>query len=129
MYTSGNWEVILAYTKFDCHAISPPCPKYATSALYLGDDIWILALKDQTYLKMVKIKVTGETTYEWIEAKYNREGDYDPDCETTFQESCFDHMPKEPSWLQPKKDESYQIILSAKRMDEKRERKLLEKGK
>ena len=129
MYTSEKWEVKLDSTQFDCHAVSPPCPKLATSALYLGDNIWILALKDKTYLKMVKIKVTGEETYQWIEAMYNREGDYDPACDTNFQESCYVHMPKEPDWDKPKKDESYKIILSADRMSDKRERQLLGKGK
>ena len=40
-------------------------------------------------LKMVKIQVTGETTFNWLEARYKK--DYPEECgkQSTFYEGCF----------------------------------------
>ena len=41
-------------------------------------------------LEMVKIRVTGETTFNWLEAKYNES--YPEECgkQSTFDEGCFE---------------------------------------
>ena len=41
-------------------------------------------------LKMVKIRVTGERTFNWLEAKYNER--YPEECgrQSTFYEECFE---------------------------------------
>ena len=41
-------------------------------------------------LKMVKIRVTGKNTFEWLEARYNK--GYSEKCEkqSTFNENCFE---------------------------------------
>ena len=116
----GNWEVLLPATKFKCHAVNYPCPRSATAALDLGDSKWIVALKDDKYLKMVMIKVTGESSYDWLETKYNKEGDYDASCETDFIESCFVHISEtsQPTWGQPGKEDSYKLLLSARYKDD-----------
>ena len=109
----GSWEVLLPETKFKCHSISDPCPRSATAAVDLGDSKWIVALKDGQYLKMVKIKVTGESSYDWLETRYNHQDDYDASCETAFSESCFVHIRRDPPWPQPEEEDSYKLLLSA----------------
>merc|ERR1719270_1012359 len=42
----------------------------ATVAFPMGDNIFIVACVDGYHLKMVKIRVTGETTFDWMESKY-----------------------------------------------------------
>ena len=62
----------------------------ATIAYPLGEDIFIIGLKEEQYLKMVKIRVTGEHTFVWMSAKYRT--DHPDECETklTFTEDCFE---------------------------------------
>ena len=65
-------------------------PIPATIAFNLeNEDAWILGAKDGGYLKMVKIRVTGSSSYDWIETKYSSDGSYDESCETSFTASCF----------------------------------------
>ena len=102
-------------TKFQCVSISP-CPIPATIALDLGDNIWIVAVVNGGYLKMVKIKVTGKDSYEWIEAMYN-DINYNPSCETAFTESCYVHMPTQKTWKQPDETNTYKLKLVARNRD------------
>ena len=54
-------------------------------------NVFILGLAniEEQILKMVKIRITGETTFDWLEAKYKT--DYPEQCEkqSTFNEGCF----------------------------------------
>ena len=52
-------------------------------------NVFIVALVAGTDLKMVKIRVTGETTFDWIEAKYNEHFPRACGIASTFYEDCF----------------------------------------
>ena len=53
-------------------------------------NVFIVGYVDSKYVQMVKIRVTGEKTFDWIDATYNE--DYPKDCakQMTFLESCFE---------------------------------------
>ena len=40
-------------------------------------------------MKMIKLRVTGANTFDWIATKYNHEGNYKDCCVAAFSESCF----------------------------------------
>ena len=52
--------------------------------------MFIIAAVEAPYLKMMKIEVTGETTFNWIDAKYHAVS-ATSSCrdQETFSESCF----------------------------------------
>ena len=58
----------------------------------MGENIFIIGCVGCgcNCLKMVKIRVTGETTFDWIDAKY-QQGNYPTNCKVqeTFTEDCF----------------------------------------
>ena len=65
-------------------------PIPATIAFYVdGEDSWIVGAVDGAYLKMVKLRVTGPNTFNWISAKYSWDGSYPKSCLSSFSESCF----------------------------------------
>ena len=68
-------------------------------------NVFIIGCVDPINVKMVKIKVTGEKTFDWIEAKYQK--NYPKECSTeqTFLESCFEG----PSVTQ----DNYDVVLAA----------------
>ena len=76
-------------TKFQCKAISRPCPVSATIAYHLTGNEWIVGIKNGGHLKMVHLKVTGKDSYEWILTKYQPNGNYPESCLTSFSQSCF----------------------------------------
>ena len=51
--------------------------------------MFIIGLKDDGYLKMVKIQVTGEDTFVWMSAKYRTDHSYECEAQLTFSEDCF----------------------------------------
>ena len=55
------------------------------------NNVFILGVTsiEEQMLKMVKIRVTGETTFNWLEARYKEE--YPEECgkQSTFNEGCF----------------------------------------
>ena len=64
-------------------------PLQATIALYLDtEDAWIVGTHDKIYLKMVKLRLTGENTFDWIGSKY--QSLFNESCLTSFTESCFE---------------------------------------
>ena len=69
--------------------INQGTPVPVTIALQLENDVWIVGVKDNGFLKMVKLRVTGPNSFVWIETKYTPDGSYDNSCLTSFQESCF----------------------------------------
>ena len=70
--------------------INEGTPIPATIAFKLPrEDAWIVGANEGGYLKMVKLKVTGSKTFEWIATKHNRDGNYDESCLAEFSESCF----------------------------------------
>ena len=58
----------------------------------LGSNIWIVGLIDGTtkpYLKMVKIRLTGATTSEWLDTRYNSLFPLSCGRAATFNVGCF----------------------------------------
>ena len=84
----------------------------ANLAFPMGENIFIVARVSENILKMVKIRVTGETTFDWMEAKFVY--DYPSNCKAqeTFTEECFvGTSVKEPN---------YSVKLVAKPQESKR---------
>ena len=52
-------------------------------------NVFILANPGIPFIKMVKIRVTGEKTFDWIDAKYHRNVSEECGQQLTFLESCF----------------------------------------
>ena len=53
-------------------------------------NVFILGKPDSQFVKMVKVKVTGEKTFDWLDAKFIGI-ESDPKCgeQSTFHEGCF----------------------------------------
>ena len=64
-------------------------PVSATLALDLSDNIWVVGVLNGNFMKMVKLKITGATSYDWIATKFLRIGNFTSSCEADFSESCF----------------------------------------
>ena len=71
--------------------ISSSCSAEAAIAYHIEDNFYIIAVLHGPFIKMVKARVTGEATSQWIDAKYDRIENADPKCKTdsTFYEGCF----------------------------------------
>ena len=81
-------QILLPQTKLSGANINGGIPIPATIAFKLAnDDEWIVGVLDGGYLKMVKLKVTGPNSYDWMATKYTNL--YDESCPTAFSESCF----------------------------------------
>jgi len=57
-----------------------------TLKLGLGGNIWIVGVKDTTKLKIVKIQITGPTTYNWIGTRWHTSNGA---CIASFTKDCF----------------------------------------
>ena len=81
----------------------------ASIAYRVEDNTFIVAAVHGPFLKMVKIKVSGETTFDWIEAKYHRPSS-DSTCKSqlTFDLACF-HGTSMP-------EKSYNVVLVAEKI-------------
>ena len=97
MYTSTiatkaeGWNVKLdGSTKLSGKWINRGNPVPATIAHHVEGNVFIIALVEGPYLKMVKIAVTGETTFDWLGAKYHKPSATSK-CrdQETFSESCY----------------------------------------
>ena len=57
----------------------------------MGDNIFIVVCLCGYHFKMVKIRVTGETTFDWMEAKYEWMNKVPTKCKAqeTFTAECF----------------------------------------
>ena len=90
-------------------------------AFPLGKNTFIVASASTGFLKMVKIKVTAEKTFEWIEAKYQK-GSYPSKCraQETFSEDCFVGTSVEEPF--------YSVALVAKPQESKRRKREVGKG-
>ena len=65
---------------------------------------------------MVKLKVTGENSYDWMETKYNKDGVYDKSkCADSFSEECFVQYGLNLGWEQP--GDIYKIDLYARKKE------------
>ena len=55
------------------------------------EDAWIVGLIEKGTLKMVKLRLTGPKSYDWISAKYRNPETYPQSCASmsSFSESCF----------------------------------------
>jgi len=86
----GNgWNVVSPDTTLTGSKVNSGTPLPVTVKLHLGSNEWILGLIDGQYLKMVKIKITGSTTYDWRQTKYD--SSYAQCCTSaqSFSEMCF----------------------------------------
>ena len=91
-FYNTDWEIQLGgETKLMGGSINGGVPTPATIAYPMGRNFFIVAAIDGSYLKMVKILVTGESSFDWIEAKYVREDSADSSClsQSTFTEECY----------------------------------------
>ena len=81
----------------------------ADIAYRVKENTFIVAASGGNFLKMVKIKVTGDTTFEWIEAKYHRPTS-DSTCKSqlTFDLDCFHGTPMTVK--------SYNVVLRAEKI-------------
>ena len=82
----------------------PPNISYAT----LEKNTFIVAEVGQLTpygLRMVKIRVTGETTFDWIDAKYKGNPVTTCQAQATFTEKCFEGLSREQDY--------YDLSLSA----------------
>ena len=69
-------------------AINDDIPIPATLAAYVPDKSeWIIGVVDGPFLKMVRVNVTGSTSFDWIATKYDI--NYNKTCLISFSESCF----------------------------------------
>ena len=69
-------------------AINYGIPLPTTVGTYLpNEDEWIVGLVDGPFLKMVRLRVTGPTSFDWISTKYDI--DYNATCLSSFSESCY----------------------------------------
>ena len=68
------------------------------------DDIFIVAAVHNFHLKMVKIQVTGVSSFVWIDAKSNPLASADTKCrdEATFSVDCFGGVSESQSQLSVK---------------------------
>jgi hypothetical protein len=64
-------------------------PLKATMAIEIKQNVWIVAVIDGKLLKMIKLRITGASTYVWIESKWSNS--YASSCSNpnTFTEQCF----------------------------------------
>ena len=86
-----SWTISLPETIIGGPWVNKGIPVPATIAFCLHNkDTWIVGLHDVNFLKMVKLRVTGANTYDWISSKSVSDGSYDKSCLTSFGESCFD---------------------------------------
>ena len=71
--------------------INRACNAEAAIAYHIEDNVYIIAVLHGPFIKMVKARVTGEATFQWMDAKYDRIENADPKCKTdsTFYEGCF----------------------------------------
>ena len=77
-------------TKLSGKWINHGNPIPSTIAYHVEGNVFIIAAVEGAYLKMMKIEVTGVTTFNWIDAKYHRVS-ATSSCrdQETFSESCF----------------------------------------
>ena len=87
-------------------------PLNASVAFPMGDNIFIIAGDDGNTLKMVKIRVTGETTFDWMEAKYQWYFETKCKAPETFTAECF-VGPEVTS------QNNYNVVLVAKQVSSK----------
>ena len=82
-----RWNILLdGKTKLSGNAANGA----ASIAYRVEENTFIVAASGGRFLKMVKIEVTGETTFKWIEAKYHIPSS-DSTCkiQLTFDLDCF----------------------------------------
>ena len=91
-YLSEKWIISLPQTKIGGPWIKNGAPLNATIAFdIVAEDAWIVGLREGGVLKIVKLRVTGPKSYDWISAKYRNPGTYPQSCASmsSFSESCF----------------------------------------
>ena len=84
-----GWKVVLGgKTKLTGIHVNENFPIAAIISYRVKGNIYIVAAMDDFYLKMVKIRITGETTFDWLTAKYRGPSSM---CtkQITFSEECF----------------------------------------
>ena len=98
-FNNIGWSIQLGgETKLSGTSINNGVPIAATIAYTLGGNFFIVAGIEEPYLKMIKIFVTGETSFDWIEAKYSTPAS-DSNCrsQSSFTEACYQGTSKSQS--------------------------------
>ena len=86
----GDRSILIPETLLAGPSINSGNPVPATISFQVpNEDAWIVGVHDDTYLKMVKLRVTGANSYDWISTKSLSDGSYPDSCLTSFTESCF----------------------------------------
>ena len=101
-----SWNILLdGKTKLSGNAANGA----ASIAYRVEENTFIVAASGGKFLKMVKIQVTGETTFEWIEAKYHKPSS-DSTCKSqlSFDLDCFHGTPMTVK--------SYNVVLLAEKI-------------
>ena len=77
-------------TKLSGRSINHDVPIPATIAYSLGRNVFLVAGIEEPFLKMVKIFVTGKTSFNWMEAKYSQPSS-NSSCmhPSTFTKECY----------------------------------------
>ena len=91
LFDNIGWSIQLSgETKLSGVSINNGVPIPATIAYTLGGNFFIVAGIEEPYLKMIKIFVTGETSFDWIEAKYSTPAS-GSNCrsQSSFTEACY----------------------------------------
>merc|ERR1711971_1115775 len=83
--------------------------------LDLGGNIWLVALYDHELLEMVKIKISGKETFEWLATKLAEEPDKRCTVQKTFTAACFKGEDKDK--------DKYKVHLKASEEEEDDEEK------
>ena len=89
-------------------------PRNASLAFSMGKNIYIVACVDPPNFKMVKIRVTGQITFDWMEAKYQKLAQLTANCKAqgTFTAECF-------VGTSVKEQQQYNVVLIAKQVESK----------
>ena len=90
-FDNTGWSIQLGgETKLSGVSINNGVPIPATIAYTLEGNFFIVAGIEEPYLKMIKIFVTGETSFNWIEAKYSTPAS-GSNCrsQSSFTEACY----------------------------------------
>ena len=83
-----GWKILLPQTQFGGPSITG-APVPATIALPLSNENeWIVAVKNNQ-LKMIKFRVTGTNTFDWISTKYVERPEAPCLTQESFSLSCF----------------------------------------
>ena len=88
IFDIGKWQILIPQTQLSGPRVNDGIPIPAEVVAYLyEEEAWIVGAEDHGFLKMVKLRVTGSTSFDWIDTKFD--SNYNNSCLNAFSESCF----------------------------------------